>query len=51
MAMLVEKITRHYNKLTEKAIESVAVAPAAAMIALAAWQIWMQYFVTPGGGK
>ncbi|MGA9298248.1 MAG: hypothetical protein WBV72_12650 [Nitrososphaeraceae archaeon] len=29
--------TRHYNKLTEKVIEYVAVATAAAMIAFAAW--------------
>jgi hypothetical protein len=43
--------TRHYNKLTEKVIEYVAVATAAATIAFAAWQIWLQYFVTPGGGK
>ena len=29
--------TRHYNKLTEKVIEYVAVATAVAMIAFAAW--------------
>lgn len=51
MAMLVEEITRRQNKLWIKVTEYVAFATAVAMVAFAAWQLWVQYFVTPGGGK
>jgi TRAP-type C4-dicarboxylate transport system permease small subunit len=51
MAMFVQELTQRYNKFTEKVIEFVTVATALAMMAFAAWQLWMQYFVTQGGGK
>lgn len=51
MAMFVQELTQRYNKFTEKVIGFVTVATALAMMAFAAWQLWMQYFVTPGGGK
>ena len=51
MAMLGQELTQRYNKFTEKVIEFVTVATALAMMAFAAWQLWMQYFVTPGGKK
>ena len=49
MSMLEQELTQQYNKFTEKVIEFVTVATALAMMAFAAWQPWMQYFVTPGG--
>jgi TRAP-type C4-dicarboxylate transport system permease small subunit len=51
MAMLGQELTQRYNKFTEKVIEFVTVATALAMMAFAAWQLWMQYFITQGGGK
>jgi hypothetical protein len=47
MALLVQEITRLQNK-SEKVIEYLTWTMAVAMIAFAAWQPWMQYFVTPG---
>jgi len=46
MAMLVQEITRRQDKFWNKVIEYTTFAMAAAMVALATWQIWMQYFVT-----
>lgn len=51
MAMLVKEITRRQSKFWIKMTEYVAFATAVAMVAFTAWQIWVQYFVTPGGGK
>lgn len=50
-AMLGRELTQRYNKFIEKSHRFVTVATALAMMAFAAWQLWMQYFVTPGGGK
>jgi TRAP-type C4-dicarboxylate transport system permease small subunit len=49
--MLGQELPQRYNKFTEKVMEFVTVATALAMMAFAAWQLWMQYFVTQGGGK
>jgi hypothetical protein len=46
MAMLVQEITRRQNKFWNKVIEYTTFTMTAAMIAFAAWQLWMQYFVT-----
>ncbi|MGB7632594.1 MAG: hypothetical protein WBL68_02620 [Nitrososphaeraceae archaeon] len=46
MAMLVREITRRQNKFWNKVIEYTTFTMAAAMAAFAAWQLWMQYFVT-----
>ena len=51
MAMLVMEITRRQSKLWIKVTEYVTFATAVAMVAFAAWQLWVQYFVTLGGGK
>jgi hypothetical protein len=46
MAMLVQEITRRQNRFWNKVIEYMTFAMTAAMVAFAAWQLWMQYFVT-----
>jgi hypothetical protein len=46
MAMLVQEITRKQNRFWHKVIEYVTFTMTAAMAAFAAWQLWMQYFVT-----
>ncbi|MGB7661993.1 MAG: hypothetical protein WBL67_04575 [Nitrososphaeraceae archaeon] len=45
MTMLVQEITRRQNKFWNKVIENTTFTMAAAMVAFAAWQLWMQYFV------
>ena len=45
------RINTAIQQINEKIIEFVTVATALAMMAFAAWQLWMQYFVTQGGGK
>ena len=51
MAMLLQEITRRQNKFWNKVIEYATFTMAVAMVAFAAWQLWMQYVVVPGGGK
>ena len=51
LAMLVKEITRRQSKLWIKVTEYVTFATAVAMVVFAAWQLWVQYFVTPGVGK
>lgn len=51
MAMLVQEITRRQHKFWNKVIEYVTFAMAVAMVAFATWQLGVQYFVNPGGGK
>jgi hypothetical protein len=46
MEMSVQEITRRQNKFWNKVIEYTTFTMTAAMIAFAAWQLWMQYFVT-----
>ena len=51
MAMLVQEITRRQSKFWNKVIEYTTFTMVVAMVAFAAWQLWMQYVVVPGGGK
>ena len=51
MAMLVQEMTRRKNKFWNNVIEYVTFTMAVGMVAFAAWQLWMQYVVTPGGGE
>jgi hypothetical protein len=46
MAMLVQEIARRQNRFWNKVIENVPFTMTAAMVSFAAWQLWMQYFVT-----
>ena len=46
MEMSVQEITRRQNKFWNKVIEYTTFTMTAAMVAFAAWQLWMQYFVT-----
>jgi hypothetical protein len=46
MAMLVQGITKRQNKFWNNVIEYATFTMTTAMVAFAAWQLWMQYFAT-----